>query len=125
MLGQAGFGGKRSLSCWHSDGTTLAAKKLHHRKWSMEESVHLNTQVFHFTHGQLALPTERGWTLALLCPLAEMSTDLMGPEWANILATPEIRVGKKMLRDTKRVFHLKNCRRQTLLIYVFYTRSFS
>lgn len=55
-------------------------------------SKHLSFPLYSWLAGTT---TERGWTLALLCPLVEMSTDLMGPEWANIVATPEVRVEKK------------------------------
>lgn len=60
-----------------------------------------------------------------LSPHKEMSTDLMGPQWAKLQATLKVRVEKKCCWDTRSVFHLKNCYQQTLIIYVFHTRSFS
>lgn len=41
-------------------------------------------------------PQKGGEALALSGHV-EVSTDLMGPEWAKLLATPKVRVAKKML----------------------------
>ena len=80
LLGQADLEGERrglsSLPSEETTWTTSATGNSHHR--------------------ELAVPTERGPGTGLV-PHKEMSTDLMGPQWAKLLATQKVRVEKKIL----------------------------
>lgn len=63
----------------------------------MKTSMHLNTTVFDSTEDSWQSPRKRAQALALLSPHMEVSTDLTGPEWANLLAIPEVTIENKML----------------------------
>lgn len=83
--------------------------------------MHLSTQVFVTTDRQLAAPTEKG--PATGSPYSPRGG--INRLDRTIVGNPRSKNKEKNAAETPRVFHLKNCSKQTLIIYVFHSSSFS